>query len=92
MPRPKGSKNKKIVDDIFENIDEKIAETEAAIATLTKELKAKKTELKVLIKAKAEADKKAAEKKAEEDKEKLLKAFETCGKSVEDVISMLQGE
>ena len=37
MPRPKGSKNRKSTEfvDTVENIDEKIAATESAIATLT---------------------------------------------------------
>ena len=41
MPRPKGSKNKKtaVVIDTVENIDEKVAAVEAAIASLTEELK-----------------------------------------------------
>ena len=67
MPRPKGSKNKKslVVVETVENIDEKIATAESAIAALTEELKTKKAELKELTKAKAEAEKLAAEKKEE---------------------------
>ena len=65
MPRPKGSKNRKSTEfvDTVENIDEKIAATESAIATLTEELKARKAELKELTKAKARAEEYAAEKK-----------------------------
>ena len=55
MPRPKGSKNK--AKAVIENVDEKIAAVEAEIAKLTADLKEKKTELKKLVKAKAEADK-----------------------------------
>ena len=94
MPRPKGSKNKKslVVIDTVENIDEKIATAESAIAALTEELKAKKAELKELTKAKAEAEKLAAEKKAEEDKAKLMEAIAASGKSVDEIISLLNGQ
>ena len=94
MPRPKGSKNKKspIVVEIVENIDEEIATAESAIASLTEELKAKKAELKELTKAKAEAEKLAAEKKAEEDKAKLMEAIAASGKSVDQIISLLNGQ
>lgn len=91
MPRPKGSKNKKspAVVDTIENIDEKITTVESAIAALTEELKAKKAELKELTKAKAEAEKLAAEKKAEEDKARLMEAIAASGKSVDEIISLL---
>ena len=94
MPRPKGSKNKKslVVIDTVENIDEKIATAESAIAALTEELKAKKAELKELTKAKAEAEKLAAEKKAEDDKAKLMEAIAASGKSVDEIISLLNGQ
>ena len=94
MPRPKGSKNKKslVVVDTVENIDEKIIAAESAIAALTEELKAKKAELKELTKAKAEAEKLAAEKKAEEDKAKLMEAIAASGKSVEEIINLLNGQ
>ena len=94
MPRPKGSKNKKslVVVETVENIDEKIATAESAIAALTEELKAKKAELKELTKAKAEAEKLAAEKKAEEDKAKLMEAIVASGKSVDEIISLLNGQ
>ena len=94
MPRPKGSKNKKslVVIDTVENIDEKIAIAESAIAALTEELKARKAELKDLTKAKVEAEKLAAEKKAEEDKAKLMEAIAASGKSVDEIISLLNGQ
>ena len=94
MPRPKGSKNKKtiIAMDTIENIDEKIAAAESAIATLTEELKARKAELKSLTKAKIEAEKLAAEKKAEEDKAKLMDAIAASGKSLEEIIGFLKTE
>ena len=91
VPRPKGSKNKKtILFDTVEEIDAKIAEAEAAVTSLTEELKTKKKELKDLIKAKADAEKIAAEKKEEEAKERLLEAFAASGKSIDEVISLLQ--
>lgn len=93
MPRPKGSKNKKttvvIEVDTIANIDEKIAAAEAAVAELTESLKAKKAELKELTKAKAEAVKAAAEKRAEEEKAKLLEAVAASGKSIDEIIEMI---
>jgi hypothetical protein len=75
---------------IPENIEEKIAEVEKEIADLTARAKAKKTELKKLVKAKESALKIAAEKKAAEDKEKLLKAISDSGKTVEEVLEYLK--
>ena len=91
MPRPKGSKNKKttVVIESIENYDERISATESAISTLTEELKAKKAELKELTKAKAAAEKLAAEKKAAEDKAKLLDAVVASGKSIDEIIEMI---
>lgn len=92
MPRPKGSKNKKpqIVANAIENVDEKITATEAEIATLTGELKAKKAELKKLMKLKEAADRIAAEKKAEEEKAAIMAALAASGKSVDEVIDFLK--
>ena len=110
MPRPKGSKNKKTISQTaaaapvaVENIAEKIAAVEAEIAAIGEQLKAKKDELKALMKEKAKADKSAAKqkakeeaeaaaKKAEEDKAKLLEAFQASGKSVEELVAFLKGE
>ena len=94
MPRPKGSKNKKspVIVDTVENIDERITTVESAIDELTEELKAKKAELKELTKAKAEAERLAAEKKAEEDKARLMEAIAASGKSVEEIITLLNGQ
>lgn len=91
MPRPKGSKNKKttVVIETIENIGERISDTESAISALTEELKAKKAELKELTKAKVAAEKLAAEKKAEEDKTKLLDAIAASGKSIDEIIDMI---
>ena len=94
MPRPKGSKNKKtaVVIETIENIDEKIAAAETALAEMTKALKAKKAELKELARAKAEADKIAAAKRAEEERTKLLEAVAASGKSMDEIISLIKGE
>ena len=92
MPRPKGSKNKKAFEQMesIENIDERIAATEAAIASLSEELKAKKAELKRYQKMKEEAERIAAEKKVEEDRAAILAAVEASGKSVEEILELLK--
>ena len=88
MPRPKGSKNKAKV--VVENVDEKINAVEAEIEKLTADIKAKKSELKELRKAKIKADKVAAEKKAAEDKAKVLDAIEKSGLSYSEVLELLK--
>ena len=92
MPRPKGSKNKKAFEQMesIENIDERIATTEAAIASLTEELKAKKAELKQYQKMKEDAERIASEKKAEEEKAAILAAVKASGKSVEEILELLK--
>ena len=92
MPRPKGSKNKKKAIVVVENVDERIAAAEAEIASLTEQLKAKKAELKDLNKAKAEADRLAAQQKAEAEQAKLLEAVAASGKSIDEIISLLNSE
>ena len=92
MPRPKGSKNKKKAVVVVENVDERIAAAEAEIASLTEQLKAKKAELKDLNKAKAEADRLAAQQKAEAEQAKLLEAVAASGKSIDEIISLLNSE
>ena len=57
---------------------------------LSSDIKAKKTELKQLLKVKAKADKAAAAKKAEEDKASILAAVEASGKSVEEILELLK--
>ena len=86
MPRPKGSKNVKYI----ENVDEKIAAVEAEISDLQASLKAKKAELRKLAVLKAKADKVAAAKKAEEERKKLLEAFDQSGKSIDEVMEFLK--
>ena len=92
MPRPKGSKNKKSVATIVENIDEKIAATEKEIAELTETLKAKKASLKDLLKQKAKAAELEAKKKAAEDKAAILDAFEKSGKTAEEILEMIRSK
>ena len=88
MPRPKGSRNKKTM--LIENVDERISAVEREIARLTAEMKAKKTELRALTRAKLNADKAAAARKAEEDKQAILAAAEASGKTVEEIVALLQ--
>ena len=92
MPRPKGSRNRSKL--IIENVDEKIIAVEAKITELDAALKAKKSELKNLKRAKVQADKAAAkaaeEKKAEEDKAKLLDAIAQSGKTMDEILDLLK--
>ena len=88
MPRPKGSKNKKTL--LAQPLDTQIAAAEAEVEKLSAELKAKKAELKTLLKAKAKADKAAAKKQLEENREKILDAVAASGKSVEEVLELLK--
>ena len=92
MPRPKGSKNKKAFEQMesIEVIDERIADAETAIASLTEEFKAQKAELKRYQKMREEAERIAAEKKAEEDKAAILAAVEASGKSLEEILELLK--
>ena len=76
-----------------EGVDEMPDAEQEELTKLTEEidkvLEAKKAELKELTKAKTEAEKIAAEKKAEEDKAKLMEAIAASGKSVDEIISLL---
>ena len=87
MPRPKGSKNRKM--RVIENVDEKIAAAQSEIARLSAELKARKAEMRALNKAKQNAEKAAADKKAEEDKKAILAAAETSGRTVVEILAFL---
>ena len=93
MPRPKGSKNKPKTDITLsvDQLNEKIASTEAEIASLTESLKSKKAELKALTKEHEAAEKAAAEAKEAEQKAKLLEAVASSGKSIDEVIALIQG-
>ena len=88
MSRPKGSRNKKTL--LIENVDERISAVEGEIARLTAEMKTKKSELRALAKAKLTADKAAAARKAEEDRKTILAAAEASGKTVEEILALLQ--
>lgn len=95
MSRPKGSKNKpKAVETAVivtvEEYDGKIAALEKEIEAATATVKARKAELKELVKARAEAEKAAAERKAEEDKARILAAVEASGKSVDEILELLK--
>ena len=87
MPRTKGSKNRKT--RIIEDVDAKIAAAQAEIARLSAELKARKTELRALNRAKQNADKAAAERRAEEDRKAILAAAERSGKTVDEILGLL---
>ena len=94
MPRPKGSKNKaKIAATTtvvtVEEIESKMSQIEAEIATLGETLKAKKAELKELGKQKAVAEKEAEERKAEADKAAILEAVQKSGKSIDEILELI---
>ena len=97
MPRPKGSKNKPKnnvnteVTLTVDQLNEQIAATEQEITTLTEQLKEKKAALKELTKERATAEKAAAEAKEAEQKAKLLEAVAASGKSIDEVIALIQG-
>ena len=91
MPRPKGSKNRKSITlDSAEVIEEKIAAAEASIDQLSADLKARKSELKDLLKEREAALKAAAEKKAAEDQAAILAALEKSGKTVQEILDFLK--
>ena len=94
MPRPKGSKNKaKIAETTtvvtVEEIESKMSALEAEIATLGETLKAKKAELKELGKQKVLAEKEAEERKAEADKAAILAAVQKSGKSIDEILQLI---
>ena len=94
MPRPKGSKNKQKNTETTLTVDqlnEQISATEAEITALTEQLKTKKTELKSLTKDREAAEKAAVEAKEAEQKAKLLEAVASSGKSIDEVIALIQG-
>lgn len=63
------------------SLEERITNTEAAIEELAAQLKAKKTELKQL-----KLEKQAA------DSQRLIEAMAASGKTVDDILEMLQSE
>lgn len=76
MPRTKGSKNKVVL-----SVDERIAAVTAEIESLQEQVKEKKAELKQL---KAE--------KEEEDRKRLFAAVAASGKSIDEVIALIETE
>ena len=70
--------------------EQAVIEIGPGIGALTEQLKAKKAELKQLTREKAKAEKAAAKKKAAEEKAKLLKAVESSGKTVDEILAMIQ--
>lgn len=74
MPRPKGSKKKLVL-----SVDERITAVTVEIESLQEQLKEKKAELKRL---KAE--------KEEEDQKRLLAAVAASGKSIDEVIALIE--
>ena len=76
MPRTKGSKNKAVL-----SVDERIAAVTAEIESLQEQVREKKAELKQL---KAE--------KEEEDRKRLLAAVAASGKSIDEVIALIETE
>lgn len=75
MPRTKGSKNKATAL----TVDERIAAVAAEIEALQEQVKAKKAELKQL-----DAE------KAEEDQKKILAAAASSGKTVEEIVALIE--
>lgn len=76
MPRSKGSKKKLVL-----SVDERITAVTTEIESLQEQLKEKKAELKQL---KAE--------KEEEDQKRLLAAVAASGKSIDEVIALIENE
>ena len=92
MPRPKGSKNKvrKTAAALVENIDEKIEALNGEINQISADLKAKRAELKKLLKVKKDQAEALLAKQAEENKAAILAAVEKSGKSLEEVLELLK--
>ena len=95
MPRTKGSRNKKSITTApevmsVEAIEAAIAAAEEEVAKLAADLKAKKAELKALVKEKEAAVAAEAERKAEEDKKAIMDAIAASGKTVEEILELLK--
>ena len=72
-------------------VDERIAALNAEIEDLNQTVKAKKKEVKELVRSRIVVEKMEAEARAEEAKAELMKAIEESGKSYDDVIRMVRG-
>ena len=78
--------------EALERINADISKTEAEIQNLEETLKLKKSELKALQKNKAKAEKEKELFDAAEQKKQLIKAVMNSGKSVEEILTFLQGQ
>ena len=75
MPRAKGSRNKPVL-----TLDERIAQVTAEIESLQEQIKEKKADLKQLN-----------DEKAEEDQKRLMAAVTASGRTVDEIIEMING-
>ena len=89
MPRPKGSKNKKATELDLEVINAKISSLSEEISELSSSLAAKKKQLTSLKRDRTKAEQFAEVKKENEERNKLMHAIEASGKSVDEVLAML---
>ena len=78
--------------EALERINADISKTEAEIQNLEETLKLKKSELKALQKNKAKAEKEKELFDAAEQKKQLIEAVMNSGKSVEEILTFLQGQ
>ena len=78
--------------EALERINADISKTEAEIQNLEETLKLKKSELKALQKNKAKAEKEKELFDAAEQKRQLIEAVMNSGKSVEEILTFLQGQ
>ena len=75
--------------DLVEKIGAQISMKEEEIQNLEAALKAGKSELKELLKAKAKAEKEKEAAKAAEEKKKLVEAVMSSGRSMEEILEFL---
>ena len=75
--------------DLVEKIGAQISMKEEEIQNLEAALKAGKTELKELLKAKAKAEKEKEMAKAAEEKKQLVEAVMNSGRSMEEILEFL---
>ena len=73
-----------------EELQLQIDKTAQEVEEMSKTLKSKKADLKDLLKARERAEKYAAEAKAQEEQSRLLEAVEKSGKSIDEILAMLQ--
>ena len=75
--------------DLVERLSAQISMKEEEIQNLEAALKAGKSELKELLKAKAKAEKEKEKVKAAEEKKKLVEAVMNSGRSMEEILEFL---